>query len=664
MSGELVLDVDGPGITAAKLGREYRIQGGMDRALNMTLSLPGARRWSPWRLGEQPLYDAGLRLAVEGTRSAAVGDRFGFRDLEVREGQEGWSIRVNGEPMFLRGAGYTPAYQMDALTTTVFERDLQLAKEANLDVLRVHAHVLTPDFYRAADEAGMLVVQDFPLTLAYGYHARAEDSRFFEDACRAQAPELVARLGNRPSIAFWVAHDDPPWISSSAELADVHTVRQNYTIDQELKALFEKLDPDRAAVAASGDTDDHLYLGWRKGDWADYAGAGAAFVSEFGGQALPGLDSPVWDAIGRDWPVGDDHPAWLFAGFEVPAWAEHGVGLPSAQRSLADYVKRSQEYQAWLLRFAVDQLRKRKFESCWGAFWYQLVDGFPAIGFSVLDAARVPKLAYKALAEAMAPTRAIIDPFGFQPCRPFGFAFKHGEPAGIRIVVVNDDPRLFGAASLRWSVRREEGPRIAGLGRLRDAVQRKSFSGSVDFELPTASEPAAQVTSLSLPLGASGSYVMEAELFASGRSVDRNQLRFEVAGGAEASRPRPPMPGFLAERLVDAASLRTEPDGFSLTLLNRTRPAALTQLGRPSLDGSPLIAPRISVVTGSGRAPLPRRLELPVGKPVRLHFEMGQSLGEGRHLVELDLAVPGVASGTVRVEGVVQPEDLAPKARS
>jgi hypothetical protein len=229
---------------------------------------------------------------------------------------------------------------------------------------------------------------------------------------------------------------------------------------------------------------------------------------------------------------------------------------------------------------------------------------------------------------------------------------------------VNDDPRLFGAASLRWSVRREEGPRIAGLGRLRDAVQRKSFSGSVDFELPTASEPAAQVTSLSLPLGASGSYVMEAELFASGRSVDRNQLRFEVAGGAEASRPRPPMPGFLAERLVDAASLRTEPDGFSLTLLNRTRPAALTQLGRPSLDGSPLIAPRISVVTGSGRAPLPRRLELPVGKPVRLHFEMGQSLGEGRHLVELDLAVPGVASGTVRVEGVVQPEDLAPKARS
>src|SRR5439155_5406084 len=371
---------------------------------------------------------------------------------------------------------------LDNLTLDLFEKDIELAKGANLDALRVHGHVLPLEFYLAADAAGMLVVADFPLTLAYGYHARAEDSRFFEDACRAQAPELVAMLGNRPSIAFWVSHDDPPWIASSAELADVHTVRQNYTIDQELKALFEKLDPDRRALAASGDSDSHLYLGWRQADWSRFAGVDAGFVSEFGAQALPALESAVWDEIGRDWPVADDEPAWLFAGFEVPAWAEHGVGLPSAQRSLEDYVRRSQEYQAWLLRYAIDQLRKRKFEPCWGAFWYQLVDGFAAIGFSLLDSSRTPKLGFEALREAMAPTRAIIDPYGFSPCRPFGFGFRPGEPVGMRIVVVNDDPRLAGPASLRWAAARETGPRTAGLGRLRDAVKRKSFSGLVEFE--------------------------------------------------------------------------------------------------------------------------------------------------------------------------------------
>ena len=94
--------------------------------------------------------------------------------------------------MNLRGAGYTPGYRLDNLTLDLFEKDIELAKGANLDALRVHGHVLPLEFYLAADAAGMLVVADFPLTLAYAYHARAEDSRFFEDACRAQAPEQDA----------------------------------------------------------------------------------------------------------------------------------------------------------------------------------------------------------------------------------------------------------------------------------------------------------------------------------------------------------------------------------------------------------------------------------------------------------------------------------------
>jgi hypothetical protein len=233
----------------------------------------------------------------------------------------------------------------------------------------------------------------------------------------------------------------------------------------------------------------------------------------------------------------------------------------------------------------------------------------------------------------------------------------------LRVVVVNDDPALQGAATMRWSAWRSAGAEASGLQRLRDVVRRKSFSGVVDFELPSAREPAAQVTSISLPIAGEGTYRMEAELFAGGRAVDRSELEFMVAAGLPADQVAPSIPDFLAERLVDAGSLRAEPDGFSFALLNRTRPAALTRLEQPRLDGSLLRAARVSVATASGRSPLPRRLDLPVGRPVRLHFEVGAGLGEGRHLVELELAVPGVASGTVRVEGVVAPEDLAPKSR-
>ena len=104
---------------------------------------------------------------------------------------------------------------------------------------------------------------------------------------------MVTLLRNRPSLLMWIAHDDPPWIAANSALADVHAVRQNYTIDQEAKALIERLDPSRLALAASGELDQHLWCGWRDGSWQTFGEALPGFVSEFGAQAPPSLGSPA-----------------------------------------------------------------------------------------------------------------------------------------------------------------------------------------------------------------------------------------------------------------------------------------------------------------------------------------------------------------------------------
>src|SRR5207302_3670924 len=359
----------------------------------MTFSVAGARRWSPWRHGEPVLYRCVTTVTVAGRESARVEDTFGFRDALVHAGHDGWSVAVNGQPTFLRGANYTPGMRLDQLGVEHFDQDLKLARDANLDVLRVHGHVLPNEFYRVADEEGMLVIADFPLTLSYAYHATAEESRFFETAVRNQVPEMVELLQNRPSLLCWIAHDDPPWVPGNAALADVHAVRQNYTIDHEIKAMIEGLDPTRTALAASGDLDQHLWLGWRDGAWTDYADALPGFVTEFGAQAPPSSGSAAWESLGTGWPRRGDDPGWLYAGFQLPAWAEHGAGSPEDHASLEDFVTAGQEYQAQLLGYAIDQLRKRKFEPCWGALVYQLVDPFPGVGFGLVDSARVPKAA-------------------------------------------------------------------------------------------------------------------------------------------------------------------------------------------------------------------------------------------------------------------------------
>src|SRR6202521_260127 len=306
MECEIELIVSAPGRESLRLRREVRLGGGIEQTVSMHLALPGARRWEPWRFGEQPMYRAELIARVDGNvESARVDDTFAFRELKWDLGPRRWSFEVNGRPMFLRGACYAPAHRHDELTPERIAGDLRLAKEANLDALRIVADVLPADFYRRADEAGILLLQDLPLTGAYAYQARGDDSRFFDAAAREQQAEMVELLLNRPSVALWSGHDEPPWLPSNADLGDVNAVRQNHSIDMELKATVERLDTTRPALAASGEVDQHLMLGWATGLWRDLALAEPVMVTAFGAQSLPSIDSPVWNQIGARWPVAD-----------------------------------------------------------------------------------------------------------------------------------------------------------------------------------------------------------------------------------------------------------------------------------------------------------------------------------------------------------------------
>ena len=656
MDGELDLVVPGPGRESLRLRREVHLAGGAEEAVSMRLAFPGARRWEPWRLGEQPVYRAELSARVGGAESSRIEDTFAFRELTWDIGPRRWSLAVNGRPIFLRGAGYVPSHRLDELTAERFAADIAIAKHANIDALRVIANVLPDEFYREADAAGMLVLQELPLTGTYAYRARAEDAKFFDEAAREQQVKAIAMLQNRPSVVLWTAHDDPPWLATNFDRGEVHSVRQNHSLDHELASSFQHRDPSRPALSASGDVDLNLTAGWSTGSWKDVSHVEPLMVSAFGAQSLPAPDSPVWDTIGRRWPVADDEPAWRYAGFQPINWAERGVGLPSGHTNLEAYIKQSQRYQADLIRFTAEHLRTRKFESCWGAFAYHLVDPFPAIGFGLLDSTRRPKLALEALAQAFKATRVIIEPLAFDAGRPLRILQRPGTPFAARFVVVNDDPKVSGRGVVRWSVSREKASGTRGVGRLRDAVQRKSYAGAADVEVPTAFEPAVIATTVSLPLAAQGEYLVEATLTVGGRVVDSAELSFAVAAGVQPPRPRPELPRYLAERLADLTSLRSEMEGLSFALENRTRPAVLVGMEGLRLDGIVLARHQVQIETDAGLAPMPKRLDMPLGRRLAVHVITGQPLSPGGHSLEADITVAGVASGRLVIDGTIEAE--------
>jgi len=207
------------------------------------VTVPRPPLWWPWALGPQSLHELTVEVCVGSDVSHRVGRRIGFRSLQWKR----WTLSVNGERLFLKGAnlGPTRAALADA-TEAELRADIEAARDAGLDLVRVHAHVSRAELYRAADELGVLVWQDFPLKWSYARGIRKQ--------ARRQAAAMVDMLGHRPSIAIWCGHEEPQGEGGGLREVVGHELPTfNKTVlDRTVKRAIEHADPSRPVIAHSG----------------------------------------------------------------------------------------------------------------------------------------------------------------------------------------------------------------------------------------------------------------------------------------------------------------------------------------------------------------------------------------------------------------------------
>jgi beta-mannosidase len=237
-----------------------------------TVTVPEPSLWWPHALGEQPLHEVDVEVCVDDAVSHRVGRRTGFRSLQWKR----WTLSVNGERLFLKGVHLPPvALALGAASDAELRAPIEQARAAGLDLVRIHAHVSRPELYRAADELGVLVWQDFPLQWSYARSIRKQAKR--------QAAAMVDMLGHRPSVAIWCGHDAPFREGGGVgEVLGQQLPTFNRSIlDRAVKRSIEKADPSRPVVAHSGvwphlgggGTDSHL----EPDDDRDLAGLARAF---------------------------------------------------------------------------------------------------------------------------------------------------------------------------------------------------------------------------------------------------------------------------------------------------------------------------------------------------------------------------------------------------
>jgi len=393
-----------------------------ENQVTWTITLDRPRLWWPHSLGDQPMQPVTVEVVdrTTNTTSDTRSFRTGLRQVSMSK----WILSVNGERLFLKGANQGPTRMaLGDATAEEMARDIALAKDAGLDLLRVHAHVARPELYDAADDAGVLLWQDMPLQWGYARGVRKQAVR--------QAAKAVEFLGHHPSIAIWCGHNEPMAIDiepgvefSRTRVAARAAVAQelpswNKTIlDHSIKRSLEHADGSRPVIPhsgvfphpGSGGTDTHTYFGWYHGEERDFPRAMAAwprlarFVSEFGAQAVPNTD----DFMEPDrWPDLDWERLWRTHALQRFAFDRY---VPPADYPTFDEWKAAtQQYQATVVKHHIETLRRLKYRPTGGFCQFAFADAHPSVTWSVLDHARSPKQGFVALRDACRPVIVVAD---------------------------------------------------------------------------------------------------------------------------------------------------------------------------------------------------------------------------------------------------------------
>ena len=390
-----------------------------------TVTVEDPPLWWPWALGDQPLVDVDVSIrTTEGIPCDARRRRVGLRTVTMRD----WIVSVNGERLFCKGTNQGPTrLALAEATDEELARDVTLAREAGLDLLRVHAHLSRPALYEAADRTGMLLWQDLPLQWGYARSVKAQ--------ARRQARAAVDLLGHHPSVALWCGHNEPfamdvepTTITDPAGRARVALTGArslllpawNKTVlDHAIARVLRQCDGSRPVVPHSGvlphpptldGTDTHVYFGWYHGEARQFPTAMrwwprlARFVSEFGAQAVPDdadfCEPERWPDL--DWDALYERHALQKVFFDryVP---------PAEHETFDAWREATQAYQADVTRLHVETLRRLKYRPTGGFAQFCLADVQPAVTWSVLDAERRPKAAWDALVAACRPVVVIGD---------------------------------------------------------------------------------------------------------------------------------------------------------------------------------------------------------------------------------------------------------------
>lgn len=237
---------DAPALTVTGIAASpIKFESGRARA---SIEIKNPKLWTP---DSPTLYDIVLQAGDDRVKTY-----FGLRTISRGKfaNLEHESIFLNGEPVFWRGAldqSFNPKGIYTAPTDAFLKHDMELAKAAGIQFLRIHIKADEPRRLYWADKLGMLIMQDMPSASFQNPDKRSA----WEETMRA----TIARDRNHPSIFAWVAFNETWGLSYFHNSKPLYP--QNPDTQQWVESVFKEmkqLDPSRLVEDNSADKRDHV----------------------------------------------------------------------------------------------------------------------------------------------------------------------------------------------------------------------------------------------------------------------------------------------------------------------------------------------------------------------------------------------------------------------
>ncbi|MDR6419095.1 beta-mannosidase [Paraburkholderia phenoliruptrix] len=388
--------------------------------------VPSVQRWWPHTHGTPTLYPLTLHLNDSGPVCWPLGP-IGFREIEVERGAHGdsFALRVNGVPVFCRGACWTSA---DLVTLSGTEAQLrhafELARDAGMNMLRVSGTMVyeSDKFYALADEYGLLVWQDFALA-NFDYPNDAA----FSASIEREARQFLARTRRHVSLAVLCGGSEAE--QQAAMFGLPPSMRAQPVFTQQLPAIVARERPDVPYVCNSpslgvwpfstNEGITHYYgVGAYQRPLDDARRSQVRFAAECLAFANVPDDATLHEALGT---IHSHDPRWKAAvprdpgaGWDFDDVRDHYLQTLYAVEPARLRYENPERYLD-LSRAVVAELMadvfaewRRAGSGCGGGLVWQLQDVRPGAGWGLIDATGRPKSALHGLARALQPIQVLF----------------------------------------------------------------------------------------------------------------------------------------------------------------------------------------------------------------------------------------------------------------